>query len=147
MPIKRTPHWATRELHDFLVKTAAKPFDWPTHNCCFFPADAIREMTGVDIAADFRGKFHDQASAYAAIRSITGGKTVGDAAAWCAQKHGLEERPNPRFAQRGDLVTLINEDGAEIAAIVSLTGRHLVTVGHAGLMTFSVEKVKRAWKV
>src|SRR6185437_11886108 len=99
MPLTRTKHWATRELHRFLLSRAQVPFAWGVNDCCLFPADAIHAMTGVDIAAGFRGKYHDQAGAFALIRSVTGGSTVADAAAWCAQKHGLRERIHPLMAQ------------------------------------------------
>ena len=147
MGLKRSPSWATKELHDFLRQRADAPFAWGKNDCCLFPADAIRAMTGVDVAAEFRGRYATATGAQWAIRRIAGGKTVGDAAAWCARQHGLPELPNPRFAQRGDLVTLLNADGREMAGIVGLRGHELVTVGEAGLVVFGVEQARRAWRV
>ena len=100
--MKRTEHWATREFHDFLQARASEPFAWGKNDCCLMPADAIQAFTGVDLASEFRGKYNDQASALAAIKSIAGGKTAEDAAAWCASKAGLAEWSHPKLAQRGD---------------------------------------------
>ena len=130
MPLQRTTHWATRELHDFLESGATKPFQWGVHDCCLFAADAILAMTGADIADAFRGKYDDEASAFSLIKSVTGGSTVANAAEYCAVQHELEEYPYPLMARRGDLV-VVEESGRLIAGIVHLTGRHVVTVGRS----------------
>jgi hypothetical protein len=146
MPLKRTTHWATRELHDFFLARATQPFAWGSNDCCLFPADAIRAMTGVDLAEDFRGKYSDEASAFALIKEVTGGETVADAAAWCAQKHELPEWHLPLFAQRGDLV-VVRDSGRLIAGIVGLTGRGAISVGEEGLKRLPLSAVVRAWKI
>lgn len=144
--LKRTQHWATRELNVFLRARARTPFAWGTHDCCIFPADAIKAFTGVDIAADFRGKYTDEASAMALIKSVTGGSTVADAAAWCAQKHGLVEHAYPRMAKRGDMVVMQNGPTL-VGGIVHLNGRHLVTVGPDGIVRLPITAVKRSWAI
>lgn len=146
MPLTRTPHWAQRELHDFLLANAARPFAWGANDCCLFPANAIQSFTGVDLAAAFRGLYSDEAGALRAIASIAGGKTVGDAAAWCAEQHGLAELVHPLQAQRGDLVTLAN-GATESAGIVGLNGRTLITVGPRGLVTLPITAIQRAWRI
>jgi hypothetical protein len=108
-------------------------------------------MTGIDLAAAFRGQYHDQASALALIKKITGGTTVSDAAAWCASQHHLPELQHPLMAQRGDLV-IVNNPGAtgvagQIAGLVHLTGRHVVSVGESGLIKLCITNVVRAWRV
>lgn len=146
MALKRTEHWATRELHQFLLARAQNPFVWGINDCCLFPADAIHAFTGVDLADDFRGKYHDEASAFALIKTVTGGTTAADAAAYCAAKHGLAEWKSPLLARRGDLVVLKN-GSTLIAGIVHLNGRHVVTVGETGLLRLSIRAVTRAWAV
>jgi len=103
-------------------------------------------MTGVDIAADFRGKYTNEASALALIKQLAGGSTVADAAAWCAAKHGLVEREYPLMAQRGDLVVL-EDSGRLIAGLIHLSGRHIVAAGETGLKRILITAAKRAWKV
>jgi hypothetical protein len=148
--MKREQHWATRALHAFLLQRAAVPFQWGVQDCALFAADGILAMTGVDIAAEFRGKYHDQASAMATIEAVTGvkGGTVVDAAAWCAARHGLKEWKHPLMAQRGDLA-VIEDGGNVIAALVHLSGRHYVAAGEAGLkrILLTETRVLRAWKV
>jgi len=147
MALKRTPHWATREFHQFLVARAKTPFQYGTNDCSMFAADAIKAITGTDIAAEFRGTYNDAPSSLRAIHRITGGTTVEDAAVWIAKKHGLEERQHPLTAQRGDLVLIPNADGTLIAGVVHLNGRHAVSVGENGVQRFSISTVKRAWKI
>lgn len=151
MPLTRTKHWATKEFNDHLLTHAKKPFQWGVHDCCLSAADAIHAFTGVDIASDFRGKYTNRASALEAIKTITGGETVADAAAWCAAKHGLVEYEHPRCAQRGDLVVMRqNADDPNdqlMAGVVHLNGKHLITTGEHGLVRISILNIVRAWKV
>lgn len=146
MPLTRTPHWATREFHDFLIARASVPFAWGTNDCSLFPADAIQSFTGVDLADDFRGKYSTEAEAFALIKSVTGGTGVAAAAEYCAAKHGLFEWLTPKCAQRGDLVVVENA-GQEIAGIVHLSGSHIVSVAESGLVRLPITSVVRAWKV
>lgn len=155
MPLQRTRHWATREFHAFLRTRVRTPHVWGQHDCALFAADAIKSYTGVDIAADFRNpdgtaKYSTKAEAFALIQTVTGaGKdpatAVGDAAAWCAEKHGMVEWEHPLFARRGDLVVM-EQDGALIAGVVHLSG-HMVAVGEVGLRKVPITEVKRSWHV
>src|SRR5579885_53129 len=129
--IKRKQLWDTRLFHDFLMARANTPFQWGANDCALFAADGIESITGVDIAADFRGKYTDEESAYAAVKSICGGSTVADAAAWCAQKFGIAELQHPLMAQRGDLA-VVNHAGRLMAGLVHLSGRHIVIPGDQG---------------
>jgi hypothetical protein len=153
MPLKRTQHWATRELHDFLLARASQPFAWGTNDCCMFAADAVCSFTGVDLGADFRGKYSDAASARAAIKAIAGGRTVEDAVAWSAKNHSLDELPGPLYAQRGDLV-LVEDDaigdvdlGPLVAGVVHLSGRHVAVVGERGLKRLPISNIRRGWRI
>jgi hypothetical protein len=146
MALTRTPHWATRELDQFLINNAKTPFQWGVLDCCLFAASAIQAFTGTDIADDFRGKYSTQTSAFALIKTVTGGTTVEDAAVYCATKHGLTEWSTPLLAQRGDLVVI--QDGDQlIAGIVHLNGRHVISIGESGLKRLPLKAAKRAWHV
>lgn len=150
MGLKRQKHWATRGYHSFLLARAKTPFRWGVNDCALFAADGVKAITGVDIAAEFRGRYSDEASAMALIKSVTGGATVADAAAWCAAKHGLVEwldkkgAPTPLFARRGDLVTFKAPTGALVAGLVHLSGQ-IVAIGEGGLFRFPISKALRAW--
>lgn len=140
-------HYLEAHLHDFLAERQDVPFAWGLNDCAIFAADAILAMTGTDIAEDFRGRYTSEVGALRAIKKITGGSTIADAAGYCANKHGLVEHKYPLMAKRGDLVLIKNRDGNEIAGIVSLDGRHVVSPGDNGLVKFSIMKVTRAWSL
>jgi uncharacterized membrane protein len=146
MPLKRTEHWATREFHLFLKARATMKFAWGTNDCALFAADGVQSFTGTDLAAEFRGKYSTEAGALATIKSVTGGATIADAAAWCATKHGLVELVHPLMAQRGDLV-ICTDAGRDISGLVHLSGRHIVAVGADGLLRLPITNVVRAWRV
>lgn len=153
MALQRKEHWATRDLHEFLVSRAHAPFVWGANDCCLFPADAVQAMTGVDLADDFRGKYSDEDSAFALIEAVTGSTApretaIADAAAWCAAKHGLKEWPMPLYAKRGDLV-VIEDSGRLISGVIHLTGRHVVSMGQSGIVKRAITSasIKRAWHI
>ncbi len=146
MALTRTPHWATRELHAFLLARAAMPFAWGTNDCAIFAADAIQAFTGTDIAAPFRGAYTTELGALKAIKTVANGTTVVDAVAWCAQQHGMVEWTHPLMARRGDLV-IVADTAGPISGIVHLSGRHVVSVGQEGLKRLPVTAILRAWKV
>lgn len=144
MPLKKLDFWDTRSFHDFLLARANMPFEWAKNDCALFAADGALAITGTDIAADFRGKYTDEASAFAAIKSIAGGTSVGDAAAYCATKAAMPERLHPLMAQRGDLVVALSGEQV-IAGLIHLSGRYVVAVGEAGLLKLPMSSIKRAW--
>jgi hypothetical protein len=146
MPLKRKLHWATRAYHRFLVDNSKTPFAWGTRDCALFAADAVESITGVDIASEFRGKYTTQLGAMRTIRQITGGTTVADAAAHCANKHGLTEHTHPLVAKRGDLV-VIDNGGDLIAGVVHLNGRYVVSVNENGLITLPITNIVRSWSL
>lgn len=111
-----------------------------------FAADGIKALIGVDIAADFRGKYTDEVSAMSAIKTIAGGSTIADAAAFCAQKHGLVEWTHPLLAKRGDLA-VVSESGRLIAGLVHLNGAHVVSPGDRGLLRIPITAIVRSWHV
>jgi hypothetical protein len=146
MALTRIEHWDIQSFHMFLLERAQQPFQWQDNDCCTFVADAVKAITGTDIASEFRGRYTTKAGAFRAIKTITGGSTVADAVAHCAAKYGLQELKNPLSAQRGDMV-LVQEGEEQIAGVVHLNGRHIVVVGEQGLMTKSISSVRRAWRV
>lgn len=143
--IRKREHCLEVHLNEFLQQRESVPFAWGTNDCATFSADAIEVMTGIDIARDFRGKYSTETGALRAIQKIAGGTTLGDAAAYCANKCGMAERAFPLQAKRGDLVLVKNGDGNEIAGIVALNGRHVLSPGDAGLVRFSIMNVTRSW--
>lgn len=148
----RLPQWDTVLLPAFLASRKGQPFAWGKNDCCLFAADAVQAITGVDIAADFRGKYSNHVDALTLVWKLTGksdnhGTTeAANAAEYCAAKHGLTEYEHPKQAKRGDLVVVSNADRL-IAGVVHTDGRHIAGLGEAGLLYFPISTVQRAWAV
>jgi hypothetical protein len=147
MPLGKREHYLTEHLPEFIASRLHAPFAWGSNDCALFAADAVEAITGVDIAEDFRGKYTTKLGAIKAIKEITGGSTVEDAAVYCAEKHGLKEHEYPLLAKRGDLVIVRNNLGEKVAGIVGLNGRHVYVPGDDGLVQFSILDVIRSWSV
>lgn len=145
MAIKRINHWE-KSLHEFIDLRAGTPFVFGRNDCCLFSCDAIKAITGTDIAAEFRGKYTTQLGALKAIKEITGGSTVENVADYVTQQFEMKELPTVLFAQRGDVVLFDGEEGPALG-IVYLDGRNAVFVGEAGLRKIAVSKCRRAWQV
>jgi hypothetical protein len=142
----RIANWDTVAFDPFLNERASQAFAWGENDCALFVADGIERMTGIDIAAEFRGRYESEEQAWATIATITGGSTLEDAAAWCARRHEMPEWLMPPFAQRGDMV-IVEDEGRLISGLVHLSGRHVVTVGERGLKRLAIAAVVRAWHV
>lgn len=151
LDVKRHSDWQTT-LDSFLRSHANTPFQWGENDCSLFAANAVQCMSSVDIADDFRGKYADEASAFALIKSVTGGAWVADAIVHCAQKHGLNEwtgpdgKPLPLMAKRGDLCAVSNDTNV-IAGIVDLSGRYVACMSESGVVRLRLSNVVRAWRV
>ncbi|MGD0973560.1 MAG: hypothetical protein ABR866_05695 [Candidatus Korobacteraceae bacterium] len=133
-------------LHNFLVANVKQAFAWGKWDCALFAASAIESFTGVDLAADFRNKYTDEAGAMATIKAVTGGTSVEDAAAYVAKQYGLAEWKTVLLAQRGDLVIY---QGSEwlAAGVAHLNGIDTLFVTPKGLHKIPLRQCKRAWKV
>lgn len=46
-----------QHLAQTLQAAMTRPFSWGEHDCCLFAADCVQAVTGVDVAADFRGTY------------------------------------------------------------------------------------------
>lgn len=76
-----------------------RPFKWGESDCCLFAADVVKELTGTDYAAAFRG--YD--SRNGAVTALRGFSSLKDAITSV-----LGEPKAPEFAMRGDVVLIKN---------------------------------------
>jgi hypothetical protein len=141
--MKRYTDW-TKRLTAHLGTLVGKPFAWGSHDCALAAADAIVVMTGVDLAAEFRGKYTDQASAAAVIKNFAGGG-LEELVVKVTAAHGMKE-VGPRLAQRGDLVLFQGDQGASLG-IVHMNGTRACSVGPKGMVWVCTLNCKRAWRV
>ena len=144
MSMKRPVHWLTREYHDFLHVRAFAPFAWGTNDCLMFAADGIMAIVGVDVAADFRGRYTDPNGALKTMRDVTGSIDMLTAVSAVAAKYGLQKRANALMAQRGDVV-LVPEGPRLICALVGLSGRWVHAPGDDGLRNICITQAQHAW--
>ena len=141
--LRRRPDWPTA-LQLFCTANSRRRFAWGEWDCCLFVADAIEAMTGVDIAAPFRGKYRTYREALKLIRMLCGDWPLECVAAKIAAEHGMAEIPVAQ-AQRGDMV-LVNNGRRPVMGIVALNGRELIVVSDR-LTRAPMSAARRAWRV
>jgi hypothetical protein len=113
------------------------PYAWGQHDCALFAAGAVEAMTGIDFAAEFRGKYEDEDGARRLLTSL-GCEDVGDLAS-----RYLPEI-TPAEARRGDVVMIEGQLGPFLAVV---DGRTAVGPSARGLTHTPVELGTRAWGV
>jgi hypothetical protein len=142
--MKRLEDWPEK-LFSFLAERANTPFEWGKQDCCLFVCDATLMMTGIDLAADFRGSYSDALSAARAVKEYAGAG-VEALAEKMAAAHGIQEIP-PAYAQRGDVVLFDTTEYGETLGIVGMMGFEIVSTGICGLRYLPIAEALRAWRI
>lgn len=143
--MKRFNDWPTR-LDAFIESRKEYAFSWGSQDCCLFACDCILEMTGQDVAGQFRNRYHDSAGARAALRKFCGKPaTVGQLAGEIAKANDIEP-VLVSFAQRGDVVLVLQND-RESLGVVSLSGDTLWSPGEVGLVEQPLPSAMEAWRI
>lgn len=157
--LRRRQNWPER-LSDVIAYYRAKPFEWGRLDCALFACNCILQMTNIDPAEWFRGRYDDEASARAAMAQYVAENADADyiaahgdglTATWqlVAAAHGLVEK-SLGFAQRGDIVLLSTASG-ESLGVVDLDGLGVAFVDFEGLKRVALKTLKRAgaraWQV
>src|SRR5690606_12141403 len=88
-------------------------------NCCFiFISDAYQALCGESPLAEWKGQIpNDKKKALALYRMNAGMDSFEKAFQW------LEPVKSHKYAQRGDMGIMIDDEGTEILGIVSMNGR------------------------
>lgn len=145
MSLNRSENWP-QKLRAYLSAQNDVPFAWSSNDCCSNACGWIRLATGIDLYAEFRGRYSDEPSAEAAILAITGtGGTVEDAADYLTLKYKMPEI-NPKLASRGDVVLFDGQLGPMLG-IVNCNPVYSVFPGDAGLRSIRTTTARRAWRV
>jgi len=148
--IRSIPNWPTL-LHEYLAERMNAPFVWGKNDCCLFACDAVFEMTGFDLAIDFRSKYDSALSAIRAMQefvsdsSVENSHLVGAVAARIAAQHEIKEIP-VLMAQRGDVALVLAARG-ESLGIVSLRGDSVLSPGEKGLVALPLKMALKAWRI
>src|SRR5690606_16299333 len=91
-------------LYGYIAAARRRPFEWGKFDCCLFAADVIRALTGLDPAADLRGRYR---TALGAKRIVN--REGGSLAALAERRFaplGIAPLKGPKFARRGDILLL-----------------------------------------
>lgn len=59
-------------LSVYLQRESIRPLVWGENDCCLFLANFIKELTGRDLAASFRGQYDDEEGALAFCNEVGG---------------------------------------------------------------------------
>lgn len=102
------------------------PFQWGTNDCALMAANYVLAKTGVDFAAEFRGKYNSKYSAYRLIAGTGGLEGV-------LLKKGFVKVMSS-FAKVGDVAVLHQPKKADVLGIV--THNHNIVV--AGGITAAI---------
>jgi hypothetical protein len=144
--MQRVAHWQ-KALRDAVHRHHA-PFSWGSNDCCSFVCDCVLAMTGVDIFAEFRGKYSTELGAAKVMTAACGSADIEAVAEYVTAKFEMPA-VDVFFAQAGDVVLLPSgEAGALALGIVGHDNRHALVVAQNGLNRLEyVFIAKKAWKV
>lgn len=132
MTLARLPNWRPR-LMTYLDSVRSRPFAYGQHDCALFAAGAVEAMTGVDLAADFRGHYD----------SLKAGLKLLSGAHLSILRRHFEEIP-PVFAGVGDLA-MIGEVG--FPALGLFQGETILVLREDGLGMMPRAAATKAWRV
>lgn len=121
----RTPDWKLA-LIQYVGEAARKPFEFGSHDCALFAAGAVLAMTGVDLAAKWRGKYTTLKGGLLALKRAGYADHIALAAAKFAEIA-------PAFAAPGDLAVIDGPDGAALG-VVQGEGVYVLTQGGLGML-------------
>lgn len=137
--MKRVEDWPGR-LQKTVDASRRRDFVWGEFDCCLFVADAVKAMTGTDIAIRYRGKYKSKRGAMALLRKLDGG--------------GVQEAATRAFgapltyrltARRGDVALVDTPDGD---ALGICTGPWIVVPRpDEGLVALPLGAARMAWRV
>lgn len=134
--MKRFENWPSR-LAAAIEASRGRAFSWGEHDCLLFAAGVVRELTGVDLAADWRGRYDSKAKAAHYLAELGGLDTVVTRALGAP-------RPFVTLAQRGDVVMVQTDEGP---ALGICNGASAACAGRAGLVSKPMGEWLLVWKV
>lgn len=135
--MERLADWEAR-LTALITASEQRPLAYGKHDCSLFAADAVLALTGVDVAADLRGRYRTAGGALRALRRA-GFRTPP---AIATARLGT---PVPvLMARRGDLVT----DGAALGVMWAAHALFVADeVSAPGLVAVPLRMLTAAWRV
>lgn len=132
----RIADWPTA-LAEFLKDKQHAEFKWGENDCCLFAADAIKTITQVDNATEFRGRYTTALGAARALKRYG----AGDIKSTFTAKFG---EPKGRLgATRGD-IALVNVNDEDIVGVVF---GDIYVLSDIGLTTLPLSRALCVWSI
>lgn len=139
--MKRIEGWEIA-LSRYLSDASKAPFQWGQNDCILHAANAIKAITGIDLAEQFRGAYSTEDQAYDIIEENFNGDIDGMVSAYLG-----EMNPNVSFARRGDVVR-ITHNGEKAFGVVDDTGRRIAVISKEhGLVRLPLSRADVFWRV
>lgn len=91
-------------FHREIDRWRQEPFVWGTNDCCIGCANVVRNLTGVDYGAKWRGQYHTALGAYRIIKREGGIEAI-------LLSTGLK-KVHTTTAPRGAIATYVSQKGA-----------------------------------
>ena len=137
-PLHRLPDAAAR-LRTLLLARRLAPFAWGSRDCALWAADVVQAVTGVDVAADLRGRYATARGALLVIRQAGG--LQGLAAARLAGPAPLQALAD------GDVVLLQPHAATQHRGALAVHCRgQIVAQGADGLVFAPRNLAAQAWR-
>jgi len=144
----RAHDWPSK-LEKFVSENRTRSFQWGTWDCCLWVASAIEAITGMDVAAPYRGQYADANGAARICVEACGKADLASMAAYVASQNQMPEIPVLR-AQRGDMLLLKDpaNPGSQCLGMVAFNGHQAIVVGSSGMLPVDIAAhAVRAWRV
>jgi hypothetical protein len=138
--MQRKTNWPSA-LHAYMESVKHASFQYGVYDCGLFAAGCIEAMTGLDLAADFRG-YANRLGAMDACRQVCKSASIPKVGEYVASTYGLNAVP-VLMAQRGDLAVVRNRR----FGIVALTGGHVMVPGKYGVILFPLKSATKVYRV
>lgn len=138
--IARYDDWQKR-LVRFLIENRQRAFRWGSWDCCLFATSCVREITGEDLAAEYRGQYKTMLGAL----RLSGG-SVANVAEAVAKKYGIKKHKDIGDARPGDIILADIPSIGETLGIVSPI-RMAVFSTQMGLTDYRFSVSKAAWRI
>jgi len=138
----RLENWP-RRLDDAVSAARSLQFEWGVHDCCILAANLIQEITGVDIAAGYRGTYSTEAEATAIIEAAGGFVPLIHSA--CSQLGWARSKTS--LARRGDLVVRILPETGMPSLGVCLGAQSVFPALIRGVAFFPTKEAVNVWRV
>lgn len=139
--ITRKNDWPIR-LSNYLEKVKDKKFKWGTHDCVMHSVNAVRAITGTDLATGYRKLYRTEEKAREIVKHLFGDNT-DNMFIECLGSYSYKVKK----ARRGDIARITFGD-QKAYGIVDDTGRFVAMVSPKdGLVRLPLKKAELYWRV